>query len=145
MALLVSGVCLALAGVYLVEALRYARGTMAEPGPGLYPLVVFTILFLGAVGTAVEATLQPDRGLVAWPQSAARTRLLVILGAVIGYVVTVNLLGHAVAGTLAALAILHTMGMQSRVRKAALALLAGFGSYALFDLLLKVPLPGGIW
>jgi hypothetical protein len=26
--------------LYLVEARRYPRGTMAQPGPGLYPLLV---------------------------------------------------------------------------------------------------------
>jgi putative tricarboxylic transport membrane protein len=142
----VTALSVVLAVIYLAEALRYSRGSLADPGPGLYPLLVGALILLGAAGSALEVVRRPTTQEVEWPEPRAGGRLLAILAAVVGYVVALVPLGHAVAGTAAALAILHAMGMRAWWRKGLLALLAGVGSFVLFDVLLDVPLPAGtVW
>lgn len=52
-----------LAVAYLGEAMRYPRGTMAQPGPGLFPLAVGALLLLASLATGLEA----------WPRHRGET------------------------------------------------------------------------
>ena len=143
-ALTVCGVCLVFAALYFVEALRYPRGSMATPGPGLYPLFVALLIALGAVGTGIETIMQKNAEPLDWPRGPAARRIGIVLAAVIGYILLLLYLGHAISGTLTALVILRAMGMKSWRRSIGLALLAGLGSHLLFTLALDVPLPTGL-
>jgi putative tricarboxylic transport membrane protein len=141
--LAVCGLSALFAGVYLVEALRYPRGTAATPGPGLYPLFVAALILIGTVGSAVEGLKQTTEEFD-WPRGAVARRVAIVLAAVVAYLLLLLYLGHAISGTLSALVILRAMGMKSWPRSIGLALLAGLGSHLLFTLALDVPLPGGM-
>lgn len=143
LAMAASGLVLAL--VYLAEALRYARGTLAEPGPGLYPLLVGTLLVLGSLGIGLEAVVQRAHDGVGWPEGPARWRMLALLAASLGYVILLPYLGHPLAGALVTLVVLHVMGLRRWPLKVGLALVVGLGSHYLFTVVLGVPLPVGIW
>jgi putative tricarboxylic transport membrane protein len=132
------------AGVYFAEALRYPRGTLATPGPGLYPLFVAALIVVGALGTVVEALKRTTTEELDWPRGMVARRVTIVLAAVIAYILLLLYLGHAISGTLSALVILRAMGMKSWPRSIGLALLAGLGSHLLFTLALDVPLPGGV-
>jgi hypothetical protein len=134
-----------LAALYLVEARRYSWGTIAQPGPGLYPALVGVLLVLGSVGTALEAMLRPTGGHVDWPAGRARWRLMAILLPSLGYVLLLRYLGHPVAGTLLTLAVLHAMGMRRWPVKIVIALAVGLVSDYVFAVVLGVPLPAGFW
>jgi putative tricarboxylic transport membrane protein len=142
--LAVSAVILVLTAAYFAEALRYPRGVMADPGPGLYPLIVAAILALGAAGTALETMASRQATTIVWPEPGTRMRPVAILASAVAYVLLLGWLGHPVMATVTALVILHVMGMRAWPRKIAFALLVGLGSYALFDLVLEVPLPAGV-
>lgn len=138
-----AGVLLAL--LYVAEGLRHPRGTLAEPGPGLYPLLVGTLLLLGSLGTGLEVLVRRPHGEVGWPEAAARWRMLALLAASLGYVVLLPYLGHPLAGTLVTLVVLEVMGLRRWPLKVGLALAVGLGSHYLFTVVLGVPLPAGIW
>lgn len=138
-------VAMMLAVAYLAEAMRYPRGTMAQPGPGLFPLAVGVLLLIAALGTGLEARLRRTWGDMDWPRGSDGLRVLAVLAASLGYVLLLPRLGHPVAGTLVTLAVLQVMQLRGWVVKLSLSLLIGLGSYYLFALVLGVPLPTGIW
>lgn len=139
----VSGALLSLG--YLAEGLRYSRGTWAQPGAGVYPLLVGAVLLIASLGMGLEAGLHQARVAVEWPRGANLTRLLVVVAASVAYVVLLPFLGHPLMGTLATLAVVHMMGLASWPGKIALSLVVGAGSYCLFAVVLGVPLPLGVW
>lgn len=137
------GILLALA--YLLEGLRYSRGTLAEPGPGLYPLLVGVLMLVSSLGAALEITAGGSMGQVDWPQGVERRRVLAIAAASLTYVLLVPYLGHPMTGALLTLVVLQVMGTRSWPLKLVVALGLGLGSYYLFGVLLDVSLPLGAW
>lgn len=134
-----------LAGMlYLVEAHRYPRGTLAQPGPGLYPLLVGGLMVLSAFGVGLEATRDRRWRSIEWPEERSRWRVTAVVGATLGYIALLPYAGHPLAAALVTLVILQVMGLPSRLLKVAISLLVALGSHYLFAILLGVPLPLGI-
>jgi putative tricarboxylic transport membrane protein len=138
-------VAILLAGAYLAEAMRYPRGTMAQPGPGLFPLAVGMLMLIAALATGLESWSRKTWGKMDWPRAADALRVLAVLAASLGYFLLLPRLGHPVSATLVTLAVLQIMSLQGWVLKLGFSLAIGLGSYYLFSVLLGVPLPAGIW
>ena len=141
----VSAVIISTAVLYLVEALHYSRGTAAQPGPGLFPLLVGTMMLVGAIATILEAKLAPPESELDWPDRPACWRMLVIVAATLCYIVLLVPLGQPIAGTLTGLLVMQVMGLANWPLKIGLALAMGLGSYLVFTTLLGYPLPAGSW
>jgi hypothetical protein len=132
--------------LYLAAALRYPRGSIAQPGPGIYPILVGVLLLIGSLGTGLEAALRPSPDAeIVWPTGKAGRRVLAVSLAILGYVVLLPTAGWAVSGFLVTLIALHVMNLRRWPVKVALALVVGVGSSYAFAILLDVPLPLGIW
>jgi putative tricarboxylic transport membrane protein len=132
-----------LSALYLLEGTRYSMGTLAEPGPGLFPLMVSGILLLGFVGTGIEALASASKAKAGWPAGPARWRVAAIALSCAAYGLALPYLGHWIAGSLLALAVLHVMALRSWPVKVVLSLGIGVGSYVLFGVVLGVPFPAG--
>lgn len=138
-------VAMLLAVAYLAEAMRYPRGTMAQPGPGLFPLAVGALMLIAALGTGLEARSRKTWEEMDWPRGSDALRVLGVLAVSLGYVLLLPRLGHPVAATLVTLVVLQMMQFRGWVVRLTLSLVIGLGSYYLFAVLLGVPLPTGIW
>ena len=138
-------VAMLLAVAYLAEAMRYPRGTMAQPGPGLFPLAVGALMLIAALGTGLEVRSRKRWEEMDWPRGLDALRVLGVLAASLGYVLLLPHLGHPVAATLVTLVVLQMMQFRGWVVRLTLSLVIGLGSYYLFAVLLGVPLPTGIW
>lgn len=134
-----------LALLYLWEARRYPWGSVAQPGPGLYPALVGALVLLASLGVGIETASRRSGRHVDWPVGPALRRLAAILGPTAGYVALLPYLGHPVAGTLLTLAVLHAMGLGRWPVKIGVAVAVGLGSHYVFAALLGVPLPVGAW
>lgn len=83
---------------------------MAQPGPGLYPLLVGGLLVLSALGVGVEATRGRSQRTAEWPEGAARARVSAVAGATLGYIMLLPYVGHLLAAVLVTLVVLQVMG-----------------------------------
>ena len=88
--LVVCGVCVLFAGCIFSRHFGIP-GTLAAPGPGLYPMFVAALILIGALGTGIEAFNQKTDEALDWPQGAAARRVAIVLGAVIGYILLLSL------------------------------------------------------
>ena len=131
--------------LYLWGALDYPRGTMAQPGPGLYPIFVGTLLVIASIGSIVTDLLKPAQGELEIPKGKDLGRVLTVLGGAVAYVLLLPYAGHLLSSMLTIFVVLHAMGLSSWPMKIGFTIVIALGSYYLFDMLLMVPLPRGFW
>jgi putative tricarboxylic transport membrane protein len=144
-AILVTGSFWTALGIaYLLYALRYDLGTPAQPGPGLYPILVGAFLTVVAIGTLLSAAINPPSGHIHWPKGAERVRLFGIVAVSVFYALALEYVGYLLCGAIVVLVCLQMMGMQSWRLKIGLTLLMTAVSFFLFDKILSVPLPRGL-
>lgn len=143
--LIVGAVVAVLGLLYLAEARRYPWGTLAQPGPGVFPFLVGALLLAGAVGTALEAMLRRARSEIEWPRGPAGWRVLTLVVLTCGYILLLPYLGHPIAGSLVTFGVLQIMGLPRWWLRAGLAVAVAVASHYLFAGLLGVPLPAGPW
>lgn len=141
--LAVDGAALLLSAIYLWIALGYPRGTMDQPGPGLYPLFVGVLLVVTSIGSIVTDLLKLAQGELEIPKGKDLGRVLTVLGGAAGYVLLLLYAGHLLSSILVVFVVLHAMGLTSWPMKIGFTIGLALGSYYLFDILLKVPLPRG--
>ena len=136
--------CASASALYLLEALTYERGTLARPGPGLYPVLVGVVLMVGSIAVGLEGRY--SEAVADWPRGPALRRVGVLLAAAFAYAIISPLLGHAVMAAVVSLVIFHMLGLSDWPLRIVLAFLLGFGSYYLFLEGLNVRLPtGSLW
>jgi len=138
-------VALVLSFLYLWGALDYSRGTMDQPGPGLYPLWVGILLVAASIGSIVANLLKPAQGELEIPKGKDLGRVLTVLGAAVAYMLLLPYAGHLLSSILLIFVVLHTMRLRSWPMKIGFTIVIALGSYYLFDILLLVPLPRGFW
>jgi putative tricarboxylic transport membrane protein len=136
---------LLLSVLYLIGAIGYPRGTMDQPGPGIYTLFVGSLLVIASIGSIVTDLLKPPRGKLILPKGRELGRVLIVTGASVAYVLLLPYAGHLLSAIMLVFFVLHTMGLTSWPMKIGFTIAIALGSYYLFDILLMVPLPRGIF
>jgi hypothetical protein len=132
------GVLVLIGAFALWEGLRFPFGTMSRPGPAYAPAVLsLALIALGAV-----LILARDGG----PRLAAMDwgdwrRALSILAVSMFIAFTLELLGWRLAVSVALLALLGLLERRGAVFTVVLTAAIAFGSFFLFNDVLKVPLP----
>lgn len=120
-------------------------GTLHHPGPGFFPksLAVLTGA-LAAVLTIHGAAVEAPSVRSLWPERAGLTRVLVMLGVLLGYLAVLESLGYLLTTAGLFLVLLRWVGRQSWPVTGAVTVLAAAGSYLLFARWLMVSLPAGL-
>jgi putative tricarboxylic transport membrane protein len=141
---------LALGGAVVLDGIGQPEAKSASGiGPGFFPLVVGSLLIVASL----MLTVQVLRGKRGEPEDAegdvdtSRLRtwqLLVTGGAIIGFMVTLDILGYIPAAAITFWLIAFAMGSVQHVRSAMIAILLAVGIYLLFTQLLRIDLPAGI-
>jgi putative tricarboxylic transport membrane protein len=135
-------ILLALAVFVAWQNLDYPVGTLSEPGPGYFPLLL--AIFLGATGLLIALFGGKSAPLAAvrWTEATRAVLILVACGVAtlaleqIGYRLTVIAL------------LVFLLGVVERIRPLAVALVAlgfSFASFYVVGDLLHVPLPRSPW
>lgn len=115
-------------------------GTLHQPGPGFFPF--WGGLLLGACALILLARSLKSRdrlasGAIPWPA------LIMVLGALLGYLLFLEMLGFIIV-TLLFLLALFCFAEIGWIKHVAWSAIATSLVYALFKLWLKVPLPSGL-
>lgn len=127
--------------LYLWGALEYSLGTLAQPGPGLFPLFIGFLLLLSSIGSLISHLSAPVEGRLEFPKRKELGRVLAVVGGTVAYVVLLPIIGHILGSILTVFIVLHSMGLPSWGLKIGLAIAVSLGSFYLFDIILQVPLP----
>src|SRR5689334_20404232 len=85
---------------YITTALSFPRGSLQRPGPGLYAILMGSLLTIAAIGTGVRAALAIRAGEDAafvWPAGDGRLRILGMIAGALAYLVLLPQIGHLLA------------------------------------------------
>ena len=138
------GAVLAVAGAGIAAvSWGYGFGTLARPGPGLYPFFVGLAIALFAVLTVV-AELRRPTGRETPLDGIARRRLALISGIYIFWVAAMPVLGYVLVTLVATYALAKTLDLEGQVKPVAVAAGTALFIYVLFDHWLYIDLPRGI-
>jgi len=123
-------------------------GTVLEPGPGLFPLITGGLLSLLSLITLSKAFLKQsaeNRCLRELWAGLNWSRSFLTLGALSVYVIVLNIIGFILTTLLLLFFLFRVMEPQRWKLVIGLSVLGSFGSYFLFERLLQIPFPKGIF
>ena len=123
-------------------ALNLPRGTLAEPGPGVFPLLVGVLMSAASLACLLQAILERNP-LGIDLRSAARPAVLV--AALVAFLVLLPLVGFIVPSLLLQVITLQVFGMHGAWRRLAAAALTTAAAVLIFEILLGVQFPAPSW
>ena len=138
---------LVVGALIVLHAPSYGLGTLSSPETGFMPFLAGLAMCLFAFIGVVRGTLRKRKGTNWRPilRDVAWTRSAVVLGALFFYILSLPRLGF-IPCTLIFLGFLFRCVKPMRWGWVMFwSLLCTLGSWGVFDLLLKVPLPKGVW
>lgn len=115
----------------------------AEPGPGLFPLLVGGLMCLAA--TALLIQVWADRSASKGDGHAAPIDIVLLVATIVGYILLLPRAGFAISAFLMLLATLSIYGMPGVWRRVATAAAATLLSHLVFTLALGVKMPEPRW
>jgi len=150
-----AGLMLAVGLVYETMALNMPRGTLAYPGPGLFPVIIGAFMVAMALGCLVREFLPRKQDKVpavplapievqAAPEARDVMKTFQLTALMIGYIFALKPLGFPVAICIFLAIAIRIFGYRKWLPALAMAAVITVISYVSFVLWLSVPLPLGI-
>jgi putative tricarboxylic transport membrane protein len=148
-ALPIVSLCFLVLGIaYLADNSRLPMGSAAKPGAGLFPLLVGVSLSGLSLALLIWAVRNKDsaaKDRESFPTGKDRQRVLALGGTLAFFVLLLKPLGYGICGAALMAAVLRFLGLRSWGRIVFISLATAAASFFLFDTLLGVPLPRGIF
>jgi putative tricarboxylic transport membrane protein len=127
---------------YCAVTTRYRVGSLAAPGPGLFPLLAGLTMTLGAAAAVIAEARAPS--LVPLRPGESFRRVPALVTALVAFAILLKPLGFLVASTALAAAVLAICGRRRVWSLVAISVALSAGTYLTFRLL-GVPLPAGVF
>ncbi|BBK33941.1 putative tricarboxylic transport membrane protein [Stella humosa] len=134
----------ALSAGYLALARRLPLGELDQPGAGVFPVIVGTLVLLASLAVLWEGWRMPAAASVDLPAGADAGRVLSLLGLIVAYVVLLPWAGQLVGGFVFCLLLIRLLSGNGWVRAAIQAAVISAVAYLVFVRLLQVQMPRGI-
>ena len=127
--------------IYLSLALP--RGTLAEPGPGVFPLLVGVLMSASSIACLVLAIV--ERKPVEFGLHADAARPAVLVAALVAFLVLLPRVGFILPSLLLQVVTLQVFGMRGIWRRLAVAAVTTAAAVLLFQTILGVQVPAPTW
>jgi len=138
---------LVLGGAYFIGSLGLPMGPAAQPGPGLFPLlvgiamVVFSLrLFIQSLKTEEIPGEEADP----FPRGKDLHRVIAITATLIFFAVSLKTLGYGISSSVLICVVLRVLGLQSWAKILLISITTAALSYLVFAYFLEAPLPHGV-
>lgn len=129
---------------YLGMATQLPFGEIARPGAGVFPILVGAMLAFTSLATLWEGWHTNIGERVELPAGQDRKRLLALIGSLLLYILVLPWLGQILSSTLFLMLLMRVLSEVGWPRVIAYSLAISTSLYAVFVLLLNVPMPRGI-
>ncbi len=143
-------VSIGLAVIFMIGALKYGFGTFSRPGPGLLPFFASVfVMTLSGINVFISLAKKKGKGEIQKkfvPGKGILMRLMVGVLSLCGYGIALDYLGFFLTTVIFMIIILRFVSLKKNwAMIAGTSLLTALASYLLFVILLKTPLPTGIF
>lgn len=150
-----AGLILAVGLVYEIMALNMPRGSLAYPGPGLFPMAIGIFMIATALGCLLQEILPRMRAKDAAPSALPNAdsvepedrnaiKIIQLTALMIGYIFALKPLGFPLAICAFLALAIRIFGYRKWLPTLAMAAIITGISYVSFVVWLKVPLPLGV-
>jgi putative tricarboxylic transport membrane protein len=137
----VAGAALVIIGVVAVwQSFQFPFGSLHRPGPAYVPVLLAALLIVFGIAVAVLGGASRRLDAIGW---AEWRHAIAIFAACAFAALALERLGYRLAMSIAMAFLLRLVERKPTLVAAAVALAVGFGSFYLFDTVLRVPLPRG--
>lgn len=143
--LMIGGAGLLGSALYLGLSFQFPFGEMDQPGAAVFPIMVGTLLVVASLAVLWEGWRMDRAEEVGVPAGADAGRLLILIGLLFGYLLALPYLGQIVGSLLFCTVLVRVLSPLGWARTVAYSLVISIGLYAVFVVLLQVPMPRGIW
>jgi putative tricarboxylic transport membrane protein len=136
---------------YLASSLKYSAGTLANPGPGLFPKIIAIVMFLCGLAllkSSLRGGEKKERLSSVWEGLSTRniTSFMMVIGSVALYLVILNSVGFLLSSALLVLSLAWAMGGGNLFYSIVLGIVSSGLTYWLFWVIMRVPIPqGSLW
>ncbi len=130
---------------YLGLSAQLPFGKLDQPGAGVFPVIVAFLLMIASLATMWEGWQLGLEEQVDLPAGPDRRRLAYLIGLVCGYFLTLPWLGQIISSTLFCLLLMRILSNLHWPRLVANSLAISMTLYVGFVLILKVPMPRGLF
>lgn len=134
---------LAIGACQIFMALALPRGTLAEPGPAVFPLLVGALMSAASLACLAQAIVERNPVRLDLLRDAARPAVLV--AALAAFLVLLPRVGFILPSLLLQVVTLQVFGMRGPWRRLALAAVTTAAAVLLFQTLLGVQFPAASW
>ena len=124
-------------------ALALPRGTLAEPGPGVFPLLVGILMCAASLACLAQVIF--DRNQIEFNLLADAARPAVLVVALAAFLVLLPRVGFILPALLLQLVTLQVFGMRGAWRRLAVATATTAAAVLIFEKLLGVQFPTPTW
>ncbi len=128
---------------HVYMALALPQGTLAEPGPGVFPLLVGSLMSAASLSTLLQAIRESDP--VDLDLRAVTARPAVLAAAFIVFLVLLPRVGFILPSLILQMVTLQVFGMRGMWRRMAVAAVTTTAAVLLFEKLLGVQFPTPSW
>jgi len=148
-----AGVMLAVGLVYESMALNMPRGSLAYPGPGIFPMIIGAFMIVTALGCLAQEIWPRKKAKIpaivpieepAAPEDRDVMKTIQLTALMIGYIFALKPLGFPIAICIFLAIAIRIFGYRKWVPTLLMAAVIAGASYVSFVIWLKVPLPMGI-
>ena len=138
-----AGLFLVIGGGQVYLALGLPRGTLAEPGPAVFPLLVGAATCVASLCCLALASVEAEPA--RFDVRANAPRLAVLVAAFVAFIALLPRIGFLVPALMLEMVVLQAFGMRGAWRRAAAAAAITAAAVVLFEVLLGVRFPTPSW
>jgi hypothetical protein len=138
---------LLLGGAYLIGSFSLPLGPAAQPGPGLFPVLVGIAMIIFSLHLFIQSLKPeeiPGEEEDPFPRGKDLQRVAFIAGALILFAVSLKIMGYILSSAVLIGVVLRVLGLKSWARILLISTLTAALSYLLFASVLEAPLPRGV-
>lgn len=140
----VSAMGLVFSAGYLTLSFQLPFGEIDRPGAAVFPVIVGVIVLLASIATFHEAWQMEQSEQVPLPAGKDLSRILGLVGLLLGYLVALPWVGQVIASMLFFVFLMRLISSYSWKRILVSSMTMSLSIYAVFVFLLQVPMPVGI-
>ncbi len=130
---------------FFVAALRMPFGRLNEPGPGLLPVLLGILMVVTSGALVLQGFFRLERSVSHSLERASVNRMIVFVLGLALYCLLLPVLGFFTVTLLFEIGCMKLFGVTKWRTILSVAIAATLGAYYLFDTLLQIPFPRGVW
>ncbi|MFI3173254.1 MAG: tripartite tricarboxylate transporter TctB family protein [Eubacteriales bacterium] len=139
---ILSGICIIIAIYTIVTAMQFPEGTNGVPGPGVFPIIIATLMIASSVSIIISSIKMEDEKII-WMSENLKP-VYISMAAVVVYTIALAQIGFVVTSVIFVSGMVQWLKKGSPIKNVLISVVFVGIVYGVFSGLLNVPMNFGI-